>query len=178
MPLALVSTYDEEGVKASMDDGAVMPIAYWNCKSYIVDLSTGKKYEYEKSCSQAITNIWSPDGIYAVNGFSATIMKSKNIIDYLKGKSVSKIQIQWPNHHCNGIIDHNSWQWINEDVLAFSGGACGTNLDYLYHIKSEKLESYCGKFQKSRYGCPETFLSAKEFSNTIKKLIEFTEQDH
>ena len=92
------------------------------------------------------------------------------MIASLKEGDVPKIHISGTDHGCGGVVDVDSWHWITNDVVAFSGGACGTFLDYLFYVETQKTEVYCSAYQKSRYGCPEhAFLPASEFK---KRLIE------
>lgn len=50
----------------------------------------------------------------------------------------------------NSITNPNSIINI-KDVITFSEGVCGTNYDYLFYVKTGKVETYCSKFQKPSY---------------------------
>lgn len=172
IPIALITTYDKFEIENSKaENGAVMPQQYWTCRSFIVDLKKGNKYEYGDSCSIAATNIWSPDGKYALIGFGAKIIESNRLLEYLKGNDVPQIQISGFDHDCGGVIDSESWHWVSNNVVAFSGGACGTFLDYLFYVNSQKTEVFCSEYQQSRYGCPEhAFQSASELKKRLHEL--------
>jgi hypothetical protein len=174
LPIVLIITYDEKEVEESKDrNGAVMPSGYWTCKSYILELGTGKLYKYEESCSEGVKNIWSPKGTYALLGFSASVIESNKLIDYLLMKSIPLYQIDVFDQDCAGVIDHDSWRWISDGVLTFSGGVCGTFLDYIFYVKSKNLEIYCSKFQKPGYGCRgNTFKPASEYNKKVKEIIK------
>ena len=172
-PIILVVTFNRAEVEEMENElKAGMPTKFMACKTFIIDIQTGTKYTYEESCAAAITNIWSPDGNYALIGFGYYIVKTDNLIANLKGGDVPKIHISGTDHGCGAVVDADSWHWITNDVVAFGGVACGTFLDYLFYVETQKTEVYCSAYQKPRYGCPEhAFLSASEF---IKRLMELS----
>ncbi|MBL7205598.1 MAG: hypothetical protein ISS63_14920 [Desulfobacteraceae bacterium] len=173
-PIMLVVTYNKsevEEMEKKIKSGAGMPPKFMTCKTFIIDIPTGTKYTYKKSCAAAITNIWSPDGNYALNGFGYYIVKTDNLISNLKSIEVPKIHIKGTDHGCGGVVDADSWDWVSNDVIAFSGGVCGTFLDYLFYVKTQNTEAYCSAYQKPRYGCSEhSFLPHSEYIKTLMEL--------
>jgi hypothetical protein len=172
MPIILVVTYNQSEVEEAENElEAAMPPKFMTCKTFIIDIPTGIKYTYEESCAAAITNIWSPNGNYALNGLGYYIVKTDNVISNLKGVDVPKIHIIGNDPGCIGMVEADSWDWVSNAVLFFSGGACGTFLDCLFDVSTKELETYCSQYQKPGYGCPEhSFKPASELKKRISQL--------
>jgi len=172
LPIAFVFTYDKlkEDEDYKKYKYHVSP-EYLACRSFVIDIPNKKKYEHEKSCIDAI-NLWSPNGDYVLNGFKGHIIRSINLIKSIKGEGVPEIKITIGDRQdCGGIIDAYSWNWITNDVIYFTGGACGSNLSYLFYIKTKKTEIYCQKNQRPGYGC-----NFAPYSKLVKKLKNLTEK--
>lgn len=112
--------------------------------------------------------VWSPGEEYTFDRLNLSIIESSNLIEYLKGEDVPIMKIKGTRHNCGGQVDFDSWHWITKDVVAFSGGACGTFIDYLFYADKQRLETYCAALQKPRYGCP--FSPHAEYLEKIKLL--------
>ncbi len=154
LPIALIATYDKQVMDESVNEsGAASPIYYIDCKTFILDLESMEKYVYEESCADAIINIWSTDGSYALNGFNHKVIQAEYLVEYLKGNTDREIQISIANQNCSGFIDANSWYWISDYLLTFEGGVCGSSYRYLFNVKSQVGEAFCASSQKPNYGC-------------------------
>ena len=155
LPIALIVTYNKSQVmEIEAEVGAGMPPKFMDCKSYILEIPSGKMYPYNDSCSAAVTSIWSPDGRYALNGLSLLVVNAENLIHHLEGGEVPEIRIKGTGHGCGGVVHADSWDWISDDTVTFSGGACGTFFDYSFNLNKKKLSTDCDpRKQKPRYGC-------------------------
>jgi hypothetical protein len=156
LPIALIVKYNKsEVMEMEAEAGTGMDPKFMECKAYILDIPSEKVYPYENSCSSAVTSIWSPDGKYALNGLKLTIAKSEDLIDHPNGMERPEIRIKGTGHGCGGIANADSWDWISDDIVTFSGGACGTFFDYSFNVNKEKLATHCDpRRQRPGYSCP------------------------
>lgn len=89
----------------------------------------------------------------------------------VSGAAMPPEYITGANHGCGGMVDAGSWNWVADDLLLFSGGACGSFLDYLFDVSTGKMDTYCSRLQKPGYGCPEhSFKPASELGKRIRQL--------
>lgn len=182
LPLILVVTYNKKEVEADVKEyGAALP--WYDCEAFLIDLKTGEGLPFdgftpdseykreETTCTNAIRNIWSKNGTYALLGYSAVIVNAKDLPALLKGEDAHPKQITGSDQTCVGAIENNSWDWVTDSVVSFSGGACGTFFDYLFDVDTGKLDIYCAKSQKPGYGCPENFFKpASEYLERVQRL--------
>jgi len=182
----LVLTYGKGAFESELAEYRYAP-PWYNCEPFLIELKTGERVKFygtipDEKADKKMTvcrlnnpfkNIWSTKGTYALFGDSRGIVKSKNLLPFLTGRDSSDISVTFifgHLHNCGGVID--SWRWLTDTALSFSGGICGTFINYLFNVNTGELEKYCSSVQKVGYGYP--FKPASKYFERVQQLKNAT----